>query len=300
MYQTPKHSEGTVYNIYFFSKDNEGRDLFIGVYKEARFLNEEKRRILKEKFKKSEIYERRRLELCNLDIRKKMANNYILGHTEDEGFNFPLNICVDPQNIFLLARPVLMKTLFQERLNYHYTTAENISEEKQKINALDNCFKNSKLEHSIIEENRNLTENSYFRSINNDIKLIKPLHNKLSNEFKKYLLNKQFYEIEQENDSRDMIAKKNDFTYLFELKVVNTPFVRHSIREALGQLLEYNYYPYRNKFDYLNIVLNRQPSDLEVDWCKKLNKDVMIFELFWQNGNTFECGNLTNNPNLGL
>lgn len=299
MYQTPKHSEEKIYNIYFFSKDNEGRDLLIGLYKEAKFLDVKQRFDLREKFKKSEMYERRRLELLNLDISKKLADNYILGDTEEEKFLFPLNICVDPKNIFLLEHPILMKRLFQERLNYHYTTAENITNERKKINVLNNCFQNSKREDLIIIKNYDLTENSYFRSINNDIKLIQPLHNKLSNEFKKYLLSKQFYEVEQENCSLDMIAKKNSSTYMFELKIVNTPFVRHSIREALGQLLEYNYYPHRSKFDYLNIVLNRKPSDLEIDWCKKLNQEVIKFELFWHSNNIFECANLSQNPNFG-
>ncbi|TQR72330.1 hypothetical protein [Acinetobacter sp. RF14B] len=293
MYQTPKNFEGKKFNIFFFSKDNDGRDWLIGLYKEAKFLSEKQRVTLEKKFKKSEIFIRRKQELINLGINKRLVNNYILGETKEEKFIFPLNISICPQKIILLDKPILMSKLVKERLNYHYTTAENITG-KNKLKKLSSIFDDLSLANLALDDDRNLNEISYIRSANNDEKLIKPLHNKLSNDLKKYLLDKGFIDIEQEKNAIDLTAKRDDSTYMFELKVVNTPYVRHSIREALGQLLEYNYYPNRKKFNYLNIVLNRKPSDLEIEWCKKINKMGVRFELFWQNFNIFECAELRN------
>lgn len=295
MYQTPKYFEGKKFNIFFFTKDNDGRDRLIGLYKDAKFLSEKQRVTLEKKFKKSEIFIRRKQELMNLGINKKLANNYILGKTEEEKFIFPLNISIAPQKIILLDRPILMSRLVKERLNYHYTTAEKITEKQNKLKILSSVFEGLSLTNLTLDDDKSLNESSYIRSVNNnEEKLIKPLHNKLSNDFKKYLFNKDFINIEQEKNSIDLIAKRDNRTYMFELKVVNTPYVRHSIREALGQLLEYNYYPNRKKFNCLNIVLNRKPSELEIEWCKNLNKIGMQFELFWQNCNIFECAKLQN------
>lgn len=294
MYQTPKNFEGKKYNIFFFTKDNDGRDRLIGLYKEAKFLSEEQRGTLEKKFKKSDIFIRRKQELINLGINKKLANNYILGKTEEEKFIFPLNISVAPQKIILLNSPILINKFVQERLNYHYTTAENITEKQNKIIKLKSVFEGENLTNLVLDEEKSLNENPYSRSTNNNVKLIKPLHNKLSNDFKEYLLNEGFLDIEREKNAIDLIAKRGNSTYIFELKVVNTPYVRHSIREALGQLLEYNYYPNRKKFNYLNIVLNRKPSEAEIEWCKNLNRIGIQFELFWQNCNLFESAKLHN------
>lgn len=293
MYQTPKESNGKKYNIFFFTKDNEGRDLLIGFYKEAQFLNEKQRVDLEKKFKKSDIYVRRKQELISLGINKKLANNYILGETEEEKFVFPLNISVDPKNMILFDSPLLINKLIQERLNYHYTTAENINHKKNKLTLLTRISKKSIITSLAHNEDKDLNEIPYLRAPNNDIKLIKPLHNKLSNDFKKYLCDEGFCNIEREKNAIDVIAIRENRTYIFELKVVNMPYVRHSLREALGQLLEYNYYPSRKKFDYLNIVLNRKPSEMEIKWCENLNKIGVRFELFWQNCNVFECAGLS-------
>jgi len=291
MYQTPKNFESKKYNIYFFAKDKCKRDWLIGFYKNAEFLNVKQRIALEKKFKKSEIFIRRKQELLNLGIDKNLVNNYLLGDTENEEFVFPLNVSVSPKNIILLDSPILMNKLVKDRLNYHYTTAENITD-KNKLKEINRIFDKLRSGNMDLEDDTRLNEDAHIRTINRSEKLIKPLHNKLSNDLKKYLLDQGFIDIEQERDAIDLIAKKGKSTYMFELKVVNTPYVRHSIRDALGQLLEYNYYPDRKTFNYLSIVLNRKPSKVEIEWCKTLNRIGIHFELFWQDCNVFECAKL--------
>ena len=291
MYQTPKNFEGKKFDIYFFNKDNCKRDWLIGVYKDAQFLNTKQRMALEKKFKKSEIFIRRKQELINLGINRKLVSNYILGNTEEEKFVFPLNIVISPKKIILLDNPILMNDLVKERLNYHYTTAENITG-KNKLKEINSIFDKLRLNSLSLKDDIALNENPYMRTLNHGEKLIEPLHNKLSNDFKKYLIGQLFVDIKQECGSIDLVARKDKSTYMFELKVVKTPSVRYSIREALGQLLEYNYYPNREKYDYLNIVLNRRPSEHEIAWCKKLNKAGFDFELFWQDCSIFECAKL--------
>lgn len=301
IYQTPKAYKNKKYNIWFFTKDKKGSDFLIGLYKNAEFINEDQRNRLRERFKQEqEIYLRRKQELKKLNhinslsLTSRQVENYILGNTDGENYTFPLNIKVKPSDIILLEKPIPIKMLFKERLNYHYTTAENISKKNAKLDPLYAHYKNVE---NLKLSNDDLSEICYSRnSINSSEKLITPLHKILSNKFKRYLLgDKKFNSVEQEDKGIDIIATKENEEYMFELKIITTPYARHAIREALGQLLEYNYYPTRTKFKYMNIVINRKPSNEEIKWCKNLNKQGFKFELYWQHCGVFENANLLKN-----
>ena len=54
----------------------------------------------------------------------------------------------------------------------------------------------------------------------------------------------------------------------FELKTAQT--VKSAIREALGQLLEYNHYPNTNKADKLIIVTKYEPEDEDIQYLTGL------------------------------
>lgn len=78
-------------------------------------------------------------------------------------------------------------------------------------------------------------------------------HNELSNEMVKYLRNKGYSDIVTDKESVDIQAiDSHGKKIYFELKTAST--VKQSIRQALGQLLEYNHYPNRNNADKLIIV----------------------------------------------
>ncbi len=78
-------------------------------------------------------------------------------------------------------------------------------------------------------------------------------HNELSNEMVKYLRNKGYTDVVTDKDFVDIqaIDPQGNKIY-FELKTADT--VKLAIRQALGQLLEYNHYPNKNNADKFIIV----------------------------------------------
>lgn len=78
-------------------------------------------------------------------------------------------------------------------------------------------------------------------------------HNSLSNEMVKYLKCKGYTDVVTDKDFVDIQATDPQGNKIyFELKTADT--VKLAIRQALGQLLEYNHYPNKNNADKLIIV----------------------------------------------
>lgn len=78
-------------------------------------------------------------------------------------------------------------------------------------------------------------------------------HNSLSNEVVKYLKGQGYTDIVTDREFVDIQAiDPHGNKIYFELKTTDT--VRLAIRQALGQLLEYNHYPNKNNADKLIIV----------------------------------------------
>lgn len=94
-------------------------------------------------------------------------------------------------------------------------------------------------------------------------------HNELSNSLVDYLKNNGYKNIKVEDNYVDIkcinaVGKK----IFFELKTAKT--VKAAIREAIGQLLEYNHYPDSNKADKLIIVTKHKPEEADVNYLERL------------------------------
>lgn len=78
-------------------------------------------------------------------------------------------------------------------------------------------------------------------------------HNELSNEMVKYLKRKGYTDVVTDKEFVDIQATDLQGNKIyFELKTADT--VKLAIRQAIGQLLEYNHYPNKNNADKLIIV----------------------------------------------
>lgn len=100
-------------------------------------------------------------------------------------------------------------------------------------------------------------------------------HNELSNIMVEYLKKEGYKNIKVEDNYVDIKCVDEDGkTIFFELKTSKT--VKASIREALGQLLEYNHYPDTNKADKLIIVTKHEPDELDVQYLIGLRKKYNI------------------------
>ena len=86
-----------------------------------------------------------------------------------------------------------------------------------------------------------LVEDAYYRESPARLKVIVPLHNRLSNDFCKWLKRKHKIAAAQEQQRVDIRFTAKNLAVLAELKICFGAGTTRSIREALGQLLEYNW-----------------------------------------------------------
>jgi hypothetical protein len=117
-----------------------------------------------------------------------------------------------------------------------------------------------------------LIEEAYYRESQAISKFIVPYHNKLSNEFCIWLESKYAIIARQERQCIDIRFEFDDQTVLAELKTCFGVGTRKAIREALGQLFEYNHYPSRETCDQWFIVLDEEPSDDDKRYIEVLRK----------------------------
>ena len=117
-----------------------------------------------------------------------------------------------------------------------------------------------------------LIEDAYYRESPARLKVIVPRHNKLSNEFVKWLKKEHRTAAVQEQGRIDIVFKLKGTSCLAELKTCFGVGTTRSIREALGQLLEYNHYPKRRTADVWLVILDEMPSTDDFDFMKTLRE----------------------------
>lgn len=90
-------------------------------------------------------------------------------------------------------------------------------------------------------------------------------HNELSNAMVNYLKKNGYQYVKAEDDYVDISCNDSSGKKIFfELKTAKT--VKAAIREAMGQLLEYNHYPNNNKADKLIIVTAHEPEKEDMQY----------------------------------
>lgn len=94
-------------------------------------------------------------------------------------------------------------------------------------------------------------------------------HNKLSNAMVDYLKTHGYQKVKAEDSYVDISCEDSvGIKIFFELKTAQT--VKAAIREAIGQLLEYNHYPNNNKADKLIIVTAHEPEKDDMQYLMGL------------------------------
>lgn len=136
---------------------------------------------------------------------------------------------------------------------------------------------------------KTLSEEKYYRQSPAQRKLIIRRHNKLSNAFCGWLRDKYHVQPISENNQIDIRFELKSRAVLAELEVSHACGTRKSIREALGQLIEYNHYPPRNAADDWLLVLDRRPSRDDLHYIEVLRGQYSL-PLFigWQSRQGFD------------
>ena len=134
-----------------------------------------------------------------------------------------------------------------------------------------------------------LAETSYIRASPALIRLIQPKHKKLANQFAKWLRAQGFEEVKLEQNQIDVTFVQGDTEYMSELKVVYNLSATKSIREAMGQILEYNFYESRHPFDEWIVLVDKPPADSDLDYIRRLGDELKIpLNLGWRENRAFE------------
>jgi hypothetical protein len=143
--------------------------------------------------------------------------------------------------------------------------------------------------YPITDEERLLAQDKYPRATKAQLKVITPRHKMLSNEFRLWVKRHHRVGVNQESKFTDITFEIGAVRWIAELKICYASNPRHAIREALGQLLEYNHYPGRNLFNEWLIVLDKVPSELDIEYIETLKRDLLLpVRIAWKSKSRFD------------
>jgi hypothetical protein len=99
--------------------------------------------------------------------------------------------------------------------------------------------------------------------------------------------------VDQEVDRVDVRFIDGNRRCLAELKICHTLTPTKAIREALGQLFEYNYYPPRDPADKWIIVLDKPPYETDQEYLRALTgRFRMPLAICWRSDAGFDLEDL--------
>ncbi len=135
-----------------------------------------------------------------------------------------------------------------------------------------------------------LNDLAYQRETAASKKNVMRLHATLSNQFSLWLKRNFAVEITRERHCIDLTFTCSAKRHLAELKICYGSDTRHAIREALGQIFEYNYYPSYEETHFWWLVLDCEPSKTDRKYISALRKKYGIpLTIAWRNGEEFDA-----------
>ena len=133
-----------------------------------------------------------------------------------------------------------------------------------------------------------LAEDGYLRATGRTLKFIRRRHNELSNSFKTWLELNGYSQVRQETGLVDVEFMHSDELCRAELKVCHGVGTTKAIREALGQLLEYNHYGIREPADRWLVVLDQVPTSEDKEFVDRLRTRLSLpVHLGWEENQGF-------------
>ena len=135
-----------------------------------------------------------------------------------------------------------------------------------------------------------LNELAYQRETPASKKNIERLHVRLSNQFRLWLEQNFTVNVTQERHGIDLTFTCAAKKHLAELKICYAEDTRHAIREAMGQLLEYNHYPSYEEAHFWWLVLDCEPTMIDRRYVSILRQKYGIpLTMAWRNGDDFDA-----------
>lgn len=113
-------------------------------------------------------------------------------------------------------------------------------------------------------------ETAYPRATPATIRMILPKHVGLSKKFQAWLRTQHSIQGHRERRQIDMQFKIGHDQAMAEFKIAYNGNTKAAVREALGQILEYNHYPGRTTAQAWFLVLDQEPSNQDCAFVKSL------------------------------
>jgi len=125
-------------------------------------------------------------------------------------------------------------------------------------------------------------DDGYLRATKAELKYIRRGHATLGRQFREWLTDNGYSDVFFEKSNVDIEFTKDGQLFRAELKVCGSLSTTKALREAIGQLLEYNYYGSRGLAKYWFIVLDMEPSEVDRSYVGKLRSVFrMPLSLYW-------------------
>lgn len=278
------------FKIGFWSRHpGTGLKLLVGIYHDAMIVSENESKILYEFFESKGIFNRRAEEL--LDVAKHLSESK--AHAEVRNavkkrwihWKCPIKEVEFFSQYLQLADVVNGKTVGSYFTNPTFIDAKFLTGSTKGARSVLTPV-GKKVRQSL------LAEDAYYRESARNLRVIIPRHNKLSNQFCQWLKSVGISSPVQEQNQVDASFHTAKGSYLAELKVCYGVGTTKAIREALGQLLEYNFYSWRTPAKHWVIILDEEPSKTDIEYIRRIvSKLSLPIRLGWKSGNAFTFDN---------
>jgi hypothetical protein len=134
-----------------------------------------------------------------------------------------------------------------------------------------------------------LNESAYMRDTPASQKNVLRLHSALSNRFRTWVEDQFGTKVAQEKQRIDLRFSCRGISHLVEVKICYGENTRHAIREALGQILEYNHYPPYEESQAWWLVLDCEPAEKDFLFITALKERYGLpHNLAWPVDESFE------------
>lgn len=131
-------------------------------------------------------------------------------------------------------------------------------------------------------------ETAYPRATPATVRMILPRHRTLSKTFQRWLMQRHRVTGRSERRQIDMQFELGPVSAMAEFKIAYDGNTKAAVREALGQILEYNHYPGRNLTEAWFLILDQRPCDDDRSFVESLRTSWLCpIYLGWQQGGDF-------------
>jgi hypothetical protein len=261
--------------------------LLVGFYHDATLATKDELRALDAFFLKGGVYERRLAEAVKA-VEQPEQKAYVRRHPPSRARLLRFKCPVEKVE-FLHPERVLPKVFQGRTIGAHFTRPTIL---KKRIDASDLAAAGRRRSRLGFLPSP-LLEDVYPRATPSSLRLIYPRHKELSNQFVGWLGRTGRTVSGREKDRVDVEFRDGSDFCRAELKICYGMTTTQAIREAMGQLLEYNYYGWRTPADRWFVVLDIAPAPADIQYLRKLAREKLLpLTLSWRSGNQFELVSL--------